>query len=320
MSLSEFELIQRYFAEASTDASVALGIGDDCAVLSVPTGQQLAVSIDSLVQGTHFLEGTPADLLASRLFGSALSDLAAMGATPAWLTLALTLPESDEDWLQLFSSRLAQLCNEYHVSLVGGDTTKGPLTLSAQVHGFLPCDHRLTRAGAKVGDLICVSGCLGDSRGGLDGLLNGFDNLAEAGYLLERFYAPTPRIELGKILLGKANSCIDISDGLLSDLSHILKASGGLGARLQLEAVPISSQLIATFGEESARQWALTGGEDFELCFTLPPNYLALLSQLPVPVAVIGKVTDRADIELFLRGEPCQIQGSGYDHFQRTDD
>lgn len=318
MSLSEFDLIQRYFTEASSDASVALGIGDDCAVLTLPEGHQLAVSIDSLVQGTHFLEGTPADLLAGRLFGSAMSDLAAMGATPAWLTLALTLPEADESWLELFSSRLFELCREYGVSLIGGDTTKGPLVLSAQVHGFLPKGARLTRAGAQVGDLICVSGMLGDSRAGLEGLLNGFEDDSHAPYLLERFYAPTPRIALGKALLDKASACIDISDGLLSDLAHILKASGSLGARLQLEALPISSQLMAAFGEDNGRQWALTGGEDFELCFTLSPNLLPMLNQLPLNVSVIGKVTSTSNIELFLRGQACEIHGSGYDHFQHS--
>ena len=315
MSLGEFELIQRFFSGASSDASVALGIGDDCAVVSIPEGMQLAVSIDTLVQGTHFLEGTPSDLLASRLFGSALSDLAAMGATPAWLTLALTLPEADEDWLQLFSHRLSELCAEYSVSLVGGDTTKGPLTLSAQVHGFVPNGQRLTRSGAHVGDLICVSGSLGDSRGGLEGLLKGFENDAYAEELLQRFYAPIPRIELGKTLLDKASSCIDISDGLLSDLAHILKASGQLGARLQLEALPLSKALVSTFGEENARQWALTGGEDFELCFTLPPEYLPLLNQLPTAATVVGSITQTAKLELYLRGEKCEIQGSGYDHF-----
>ena len=318
MSLGEFELIQRYFAEASSDASVALGIGDDCAVCSIPEGQQLAVSIDSLVQGTHFLEGTPADLLASRLFGSAISDLAAMGATPAWITLALTLPSADEEWLQLFSTRLFELCRQYGVALIGGDTTKGPLQLSAQVHGFLPKGKRLTRSGAREGDLICISGTVGDSRGGLEGLLNGFENDRHADYLLDRFYAPSPRIELGEALLDKASACIDISDGVLSDLAHILKASGQLGARLQLEALPLSNQLIETFGEEISRQWALTGGEDFELCFTLSPEYLPFLPQLSMPVSVVGKVTSSAKIELFLRGEICEIQGSGYDHFHHS--
>lgn len=321
MALGEFDLIKRFFAqvsEASSDASVALGVGDDCALLDLQQNQQLAVSIDTMVEGTHFLPETPADLIASRLLGAAISDLAAMGATPAWLTLALTLPGVDIEWLEAFSQRLAELCREHSIALIGGDTTRGPLTLSAQVHGFVPTGQALCRAGATSGDLICVSGSLGDSRGGLEGLLSGFECDTHAEYLLDRFYSPQPRLLLGHSLIGKASSCIDLSDGLLSDLAHILMASQGYGARLQLEALPISEQLLATFGEEQARQWALTGGEDFELCFTIPADKLPLLADLPVAVSVIGKVTDEPGIQLFLRGEPCQISGTGYDHFMQN--
>lgn len=323
MSMGEFELIKRYFtplSEASSDASVALGVGDDCAILNCPEGHQLVVSIDSLVEGTHFLPDTPSDLLAARLFGSAVSDLAAMGAKPAWITLALSLPEVDPNWLQAFSSKLAELCTEFNISLIGGDTTKGSLTLTAQVHGFVPTGKALTRRGAQVGDLICVSGTLGDSRGGLEGLLNGFQETEPAEYLLNRFYQPQPRIQLGQELLGKATSAIDISDGLLSDLAHILVASaeeGKLGARLQLEALPLSAPLVQAFGEDTARQWALTGGEDFELCFTLPVEFLPELATLSTPVAVIGKVTQDQDIQLFYRGEACELSGEGYDHFKK---
>ena len=321
MPLGEFELIQRYFAqvsEASSDASVALGVGDDCALLNLPEGQQLAVSIDTLVEGTHFLPDIQPEQLADRLMGSTVSDLAAMGAKPAWLTLALTLPQTDADWLKRFSSQLGIRCQEYSIALIGGDTTRGPLALSAQVHGFVPQGKGLCRHGAKPGDIICVSGNLGDSRGGLEGLLNGFANETHAEYLLERFYSPVPRIGLGQSLVGYASSCVDISDGLLSDLAHILKASGNLGARLQIEALPISSQLVDTYGEQQAQQWALTGGEDFELCFTLPPEHLALIPSLPTSVAVIGKVTEESELSLFLRGEPCEIAGSGYDHFHQS--
>jgi len=323
MALGEFDLIKRYFAplaEASSDASVALGVGDDCAILNCPEGQQLVVSIDSLVEGTHFLPDTPADLLASRLFGAAVSDLAAMGAKPAWITLALTLPQASEAWLELFSQKLGQLCLQYGISLIGGDTTKGPLSLTAQVHGFVPVGKALKRSGAQKGDLICVSGRLGDSRGGLEGLLNGFPDSQGAEYLNERFFAPAPRVELGQALRDKASAAIDISDGLLSDLSHILKASGAaskpLGARLQLDALPLSEELIASFGEEQARQWALSGGEDFELCFTLPAEHLPTLHNLPEVIAVIGKITDDADICLYDRGQECELGGAGYDHFK----
>ncbi|MGH1463285.1 MAG: thiamine-phosphate kinase [Neptuniibacter sp.] len=323
MALSEFDLIKRYFAplaEASSDASVALGVGDDCAILNCPEGHQLVVSIDSLVEGTHFLPDTSADLLASRLFGAAVSDLAAMGAKPSWITLALTLPEASEAWLELFSQQLAYLCTQYGISLIGGDTTKGPLSLTAQVHGFVPKGKALKRSGAQKGDLICVSGSLGDSRGGLEGLLNGFPDSPGIKYLSERFFAPSPRVELGHALRDKASSAIDISDGLLSDLSHILTASSGenerLGAQLQLEALPLSEELVACFGEEQARQWALSGGEDFELCFTLPAEHLPELQNLPEQIAVIGRITDDADIRLYDRGQECELGGEGYDHFK----
>lgn len=318
MPLGEFELIQRYFAqvaEASSDASVVLGVGDDCAILTPPASQQLVVSIDTLVEGTHFLPDTPADLLASRLLGAALSDLAAMGAQPAWLTLALSLPTANAEWLKRFSDRLAELCLEFKIALVGGDTTRGPLTLTAQVHGFVPEGAALVRSGAQVDDLICVSGTLGDSRAGLEAQLKGLEQPGFAPYLSERFFAPSPRIALGLSLREFAHSCIDISDGLLSDLAHILKASGGLGARLQLEALPLSDAILKSYGQDQARQWALTGGEDFELCFTIPADKLAVLAHLPAPIAVIGKVTQAPDICLFDRGIPCEISGSGYDHF-----
>lgn len=322
MPVGEFELIQRYFAdstEASSDASVVLGIGDDCAILDIPAGQQLVVSIDTLVEGTHFLPDTAPELLASRLMGAAVSDLAAMGATPAWLTLALTLPESDESWLAAFSQQLHQLCQRFQITLIGGDTTRGPLALSAQVHGFVTAGKALRRQGAQVDDLICVSGCLGDSRAGLEGQLNGFPLQQHAAYLHQRFFAPEPRLTLGQQLTDMATSCIDISDGLLSDLQHILQASQ-VGARLQLEALPLSAALVESFGEAQAREWALSGGEDFELCFTLPATELPKLAQLDMAVAVVGKVTQAPDLSLMLRGEPYQAQRAGFDHFDAEPD
>ncbi len=319
MSLGEFELIRRYFAQiadTSADASVALGIGDDCAILDLPSGQQLVVSIDTLVEGTHFLPQTPAELLATRLIGSAVSDLAAMGADPAWLTLALSLPAADPEWLQAFSEQLALLCKQYGIALIGGDTTRGPLTLTAQVHGFVPQGEGLLRSGAQIDDLICVSGFLGDSRGGLEVLLQGGECQEASSYLKTRFYAPQPRLALGQCLRTIANSCIDISDGLLADLAHILKCSGGLGARLQLETLPLSKELVQKYGVAQARQWALTGGEDFELCFTVPADKLGQLQPLNFPISVIGKVTAGPDISLFDQETPCPISDTGYDHFR----
>lgn len=319
MSLGEFEVIQRYFAEASTDASVILGIGDDCAVLEIPQGEHLAVSIDTLVEGTHFLPDTPADKLASRLLGAALSDLAAMGATPAWLTLALTLPTSDAKWLEEFSSQLILLCHRFNVSLVGGDTTRGPLTLSAQVHGFVPKGQGLRRSGANIGDLICVSGCLGASRAGLECLLQSEAHISDS-ILLDSFYAPEPQLALGRSLIGIANCCIDLSDGLLADLQHILTASGDLGANLVVDNLPLSEETISCFGLENARQWALSGGEDFQLCFTLPADQVERLASLPATVTVIGEVRQQKGIELQLQGKPYATEQAGYDHFSASVD
>ena len=194
-SLGEFELIRRYFAEASTDASVALGIGDDCALLIPEPGEAMAVSIDTLVEGTHFLPGTPPEHLATRLLGASVSDLAAMGARPAWFTLALTLPDATEEWLEPFAISLINTAKQMNIRLVGGDTTRGPLCLSAQVHGFVPVDKALKRQGAQVGDLICVTGTLGDSRGGLETLLKHDAESDQVRYLQQRFYAPTPRLK-----------------------------------------------------------------------------------------------------------------------------
>ena len=319
MPLGEFELIQRYFAEASTDASVILGIGDDCAVLEVPQGKQLVVSIDTLVEGTHFLPDTPADKLACRLLGAALSDLAAMGATPAWLTLALTLPTSSHQWLETFSSQLTRLCHRFNISLVGGDTTRGPLTLSAQVHGFVPSGQGLRRSGAKVGDLICVSGCLGASRAGLECLIRPDENISDIA-LLNSFYAPEPQLALGQSLIGIATSCIDISDGLLADLQHVLTASGDLGAELRVDDLPLSEEAISHFGLEKARQWALSGGEDFQLCFTVPPNRVKQLGRLQESVTVVGEVRQKQGTELQLQGEPYANGQEGYDHFSASVD
>lgn len=309
--LDEFALIRQYFDRPAT-GSVAVGIGDDCAVLQLPANHQLLVSIDSLVEGVHFPVGAPADQLAWRLLGAAVSDLAAMGATPAWLTLALTLPEADRDWLAAFSEALHQAAERYSVSLVGGDTTRGPLTLTAQVHGWAPAGQALLRSGAKAGELICVSGTLGDSRAGLERILAA-DN--SDSFLQQRYYRPTPRLELGQLLRGVASSCIDISDGLLADLNHLLVASK-VGARLDLSALPMSDEMIAVAGER-AQQWALSGGEDFELCFTLAADKLEQLqASADCQITAIGEV--QAEPGLYQRqdGVDLPLAVAGYNHFK----
>ena len=316
MALGEFELIRRYFVSEKQHDSVALGIGDDCALLLPPPGEQLAVSIDTLVEGTHFLPGTDPAFIARRLIGAATSDLAAMGAKPAWLTLALTLPLSDPEWLEPFAATLAQKATEYGLILVGGDTTRGPLALSAQVHGFVPPGQALTRRGAQPGDLICVTGTLGDSRAGLETLLKDEPAGADVDFLRQRFYQPEPRLECGLVLRGIASACIDISDGLSSDLSHILQQSG-CGAVLSEQALPLSDALQRYSNSDTARHWALSGGEDFELCFTLPPSQRQVLEQLPVAATVVGEITAAEGLRLRTATGDRPLNAAGFDHFDK---
>ncbi|MFT6914850.1 MAG: thiamine-monophosphate kinase [Motiliproteus sp.] len=320
--IAEFELIERYFSTLpGYGRGVDLGIGDDCALLSVPEGQQLAVSIDTLVEGVHFLPGMPADELAHRALASCVSDLAAMGATPAWLTLALTLPKADEAWLRLFSQGLGAALQRYGLSLVGGDTTRGPRLLSLQVHGWVPRGQALTRRGARPGDGIWVSGTLGDAMAGLDQLQQSLlpDGPAPDPELLQRFYRPSARIELGQALRGIASSGLDISDGLLADLGHLLKPDK-LGAQLDLDRLPCSRALQAHYEAPRVRQWALAGGEDFELCFTVPVAREAALKQALSGVTVgcrqIGRVTAEPGlVGLTGDGEAIALSPDGYQHF-----
>lgn len=319
--MGEFELIQRYFVDAARPRDdVALGIGDDCALLRPDTDAQLAVSIDTLVEGVHFLPGTSADLLAQRLLGAAVSDLAAMAARPAWFTLALTLPKADPDWLELFSKALSARADELDITLVGGDTTRGPLTLTAQVHGWVEPDRALRRSGAWEGDLILVSGTLGDSRGGLQTLLDNEPDSDTTRYLRNRFHKPEPRIELARALAPHLHSGIDISDGLLADLGHIAKSSG-LAGYIDLEHLPLSEELVASVGKKRARQWALGGGEDFELCLTAPADALEICMEraraLGVRLTCIGHMLRGEGIRMRMNGEPYTeaMPSTGYDHF-----
>ncbi len=316
----EFEIIRRYFANASGDhPQVQLGIGDDCALTTLPPDTQLALSIDTLVEGVHFLPDiAPADL-AWRLLGSAVSDLAAMGASPAWITLALTLKDSDSEWLEQFSKGLSEACHQYGVSLIGGDTTSGSINvLSAQVHGFVETGKGLKRSGAQPGDLIFVSGSLGDSRAGLATLTG---ELAANEYLLTRYLRPTPRVELGVALRDIASAAIDISDGLLADLGHILKQSQ-VAAEIECSQLPISEVLAQSVSQPCADHWALTGGEDFELCFTVPSEKSAsvveLAKVLSLNLTEIGCIVAGEGIQLTDKGVVKALPETfGFDHFQK---
>lgn len=323
MSLGEFDIINQFFnRKTSNRRDVIQGIGDDCALLTVNSQQLLAISTDSLVSGTHFLPNIdPADLAYKALMVN-LSDLAAMGADPAWLSLALTLDNVDTDWLKKFSDSLYSLLDYYQMQLIGGDTTKGPLSLTLTVYGSIPQGMQLVRSGAKAGDWIYVTGSLGDSAAGLAILLDQLNtsNELDKHYLVERHLKPQARILMGQGLRGLASAAIDLSDGLLSDLNHILKASN-VGAKLNLEDLPLSDVLERTTTHKQALQWALSGGEDYELCFTVPEMYRGALKsrldQIGVPYTCIGQITNNVGkLECYLHEQPITLDWHGFDHFK----
>nr|WP_315079099.1 thiamine-phosphate kinase [uncultured Kosakonia sp.] len=322
MACGEFSLIARYFDRVRTSRrDVETGIGDDCALLNVPEKQTLAISVDTLVAGNHFLPDIdPADL-AWKAMASNLSDLAAMGADPAWLTLALTLPEADEAWLQAFSDSLFEQISYYDMQLIGGDTTRGPLSMTIGIHGYVPAGRALKRSGAKPGDWIYVTGTPGDSAAGLAILQNRLtvSDSDDAAYLKKRHLRPTARVLQGQALRNLASSAIDLSDGLISDLGHILKASG-FGARIDLDAIPLSDAMRRHVEPDQALRWALSGGEDYELCFTVPElNRGALdvaIGQLGAPFTCIGQMGADGEGLYFTReGKAVTLDWKGYDHF-----
>lgn len=322
MACGEFDLIARYFNRFRTARQdVQLGIGDDCALLTVTDKQQIAVSTDTLVEGIHFLKTiSPADL-GYKALAVNLSDLAAMGANPAWVSLALTLPEVDADWLEAFSDSLFEQLDYYGMQLIGGDTTRGPLSMTLTIQGLVPAGRALLRSGARVGDWIYVTGTLGDSAAGLailqDRLLLDDERASKA--LIKRHLRPLPRVLQGQALRQLATSAIDISDGLIADLGHILKASD-CGARLDLDLLPYSAELQQQVEPEQALKWALTGGEDYELCFTVPEiNRGALevaLGHLGVQFTCIGQIAPLSEgIKYQRSGKTVELEWRGFDHF-----
>ena len=319
--MGEFDLIKRYFLRKSLQNDVILSVGDDCAITSIPTGYQLAITTDTLVEGTHFLPSiSPADL-AYKSVAVNLSDLAAMGATPAWMSLALTLPEIKEEWLAEFSQSLFAILDRYGVSLIGGDTTKGSLSITLTAQGFLPENQGLFRHQAKVGDWIFVSGFLGDSAAGLALLLQNrkIENESDR-YFIQRHLRPTPRVELGLALRSFSCCALDISDGLLADLEHILERSQ-VGAEIYLENLPISRHLCIQYEQTQAEKFALTGGEDYELCFTVSEEKREEMEQVlrsqGTKVTCIGQILPATSrINLLKNGKNMALPNHiGYDHF-----
>lgn len=321
--MGEFELIRRYFAAARCareGGPLLLGIGDDCALLAPPAGEQLAISSDSMVVGVHFPEECDPFLLAQRGLACAVSDLAAMGAAPLGFTLALTLPSADAQWLQAFAAGLELMAEHCNIRLVGGDTTRGPLNLNFTVFGSVPAGQALTRAGARAGDVLCVGGELGDAAGALPFVLAPQRTVGpDAEFLLGRYWSPKPQLALGLALRDVASAAMDISDGLLADAGHLARASQ-VQMSIELERLPMSQALRAQGNLEQAQRHALAGGDDYRLLFTVPAQALSTLRAQGFEIHVIGRVEHSAVSvgEVCLldsAGSALALEAQGYRHF-----
>lgn len=310
MALSEFGLIQRFFTrQAVAHRSTALGIGDDCALLDIPDGYQLAVTADTMVENVHFFAGTDPYRLGHKLLAVNLSDLASMGAQPLSVTLALTLPRVDEAWLAAFAQGFLALAGQFGVDLIGGDTTSGPLTLTVQAMGLVPRGQALLRSGAQVGDAIYLSGALGDAGLGLK-ILQGHA-CSEPQAALNRFHCPVPRVATGLAIRPIATACIDLSDGLAGDLGHILRLSR-VGACVDWSALPLSAAVQGYCQATGDWRMPLVAGDDYELCFTVPPQ---LAAQVPAECRKIGVIDAGAGLRLRKDGLLHSIDTKGYEHF-----
>ncbi len=320
MALSEFELITRYFRTCGAQRrDVALGVGDDAALLECPPGMQLVATTDTLVAGVHFPTSAPAASIGHRALAVNLSDIAAMGARPAWALLALTLPAADEAWLTEFAAGFGSLARAHEVALAGGDTTRGPLTITVQLLGHVPHGRALTRAGGRAGDLLFVSGSPGDAGAGLaieQGRLAAPP--AAAPYLRERFLLPTPRVALGERLRDYARACIDVSDGLLGDAAKLAAASG-VGLEIFFGELPVSAPLLQALGPDAARELALTAGDDYELLFAVDPARAAELERELPPAQwnyrQIGVLRAAPGAVVTRDGTVMEFSHSGYQHF-----
>lgn len=309
----EFEIIERYLTRSGTDGAVRVGIGDDAAV--VATEGDLAIAVDTLVAGTHFPESLGADAVGHRALAVNLSDLAAVGAKPRWATMALCLPGADESWIGAFADGFFRLAAQFGVTLIGGDTTRGPLAVTVQVIGDQSAEP-LLRSGGTPGDLVFVSGSLGDAAAGLESLLGG-NGAKDAAPLVERFSYPVPRIELGLALADLAHSAIDISDGLVSDLGHVCRQSR-CGARIDIDRLPLSKTL-RSLGADRAIEYALNGGDDYELLFTVAADDVGRLGEAAAragtPVTEIGVLTGNGRLVGIRDGSEFALEAQGFRHF-----
>ena len=307
--MDEFALIRRYFDRAIQATGVRTGIGDDGAVLIPTPGNELVTVMDTLVEDVHFPSGSnPADI-GYRAVAVNLSDIAAMGATPRWMTLALSLQSANEEWLELFSEGMFAAAAEYDVALVGGDTTHAnQIVATVQITGEVASGDAILRSGARAGDTVYVTGTVGDAAAGLYGLING-EAVRE---LANRFARPSARVSYGQSLVGVATAAIDVSDGLFADLGRLLTASG-VGAEIDIGQLPISAALAENFAVERQRSFALGGGDDYELCFTAA-------GEVPdpgvMPLTAIGAVTETSGLVCKLDDDIVAFDDSGYRHFQ----
>lgn len=310
--MNEFTLIEKFFIQQPIQRTdVVLGIGDDCAIVQVPSEQELVITTDTLVENVHFFANAIPFDLGFKSLAVNLSDLAAMGATPAWFTLALTLPQANDVWLQEFCKGIFQLAKQYHVQLIGGDLTRGPLTITIQAHGFVPRNQALRRSRAQVGDLIYVTNTLGDAALGLLFLHQKIKlDKTTQEYVLNRLHRPVPRIDIGEKLRDNAHAMIDISDGLAADLGHILESSK-VGATVYVDQVPFSTALRESISRDQAIALALNGGDDYELCFTA-----AREKKFDFNCTCIGQITDTQVLDLRY-GDGNKYNGNihGYQHF-----
>lgn len=317
--MSEFEIIRNHFSRDYNRSDIDVGIGDDGAILNIDQmiDSQLVVSTDTIVEQTHFPEGTVPGNIARRAMCINLSDMAAMGALPLWFTLSLTLPgdKANEEWLSKFSSGLFEIASRYNCALIGGDTTKGPLSVTISIFGNMPSDTGLKRSSASVGDIIYLSGSIGASRAALE-LLSKNENVSER--LLRIFYEPTPMIDLGIKLRNIATSCIDVSDGLVADLSHICRASR-VSAKIHLATLPFDEEVKSLFPDKYI-EFGLSGGDDYQLCFTVPKHLKesieSISTQTGITLTAIGEIVEFDHTQsITINGFEDQLNLGGYDHF-----
>ena len=316
MNYNEFEIIKKYFTKPSSDKNILQGIGDDAAIIN--SNESIVITTDTLIEGVHFPKDTPAEIVGSRSLAINLSDIASMGAIPKWCTMSISFAEANEQWISNFSKGFFKLADQYKVSLIGGDTNKGDMSISINLIGQI--DRKpLLRSGGNIGDDLYITGSIGDASAGLDIITKqaSLDNEAY-NFLVNRFYYPSPRImECNEISLF-ANSAIDISDGLVSDLSHLCNASN-CGAEINIDLLPLSEALSISYPSKDAINYALNGGDDYEICFSAPKSNRKILDKLSkrlkTPFTRIGKLKKGDQVKILYKNKPYIYSGNGYKHF-----